>query len=95
MWDVLAPVRNCWTEDFRAGEGSGQEEGPCLQGGRRDLRVLRWAHAWGPHPGLLSAGALTGRSGDHFFLRQELQAGRWSSVGAQVSWDYGLLPWSV
>ena len=58
VWDVLAPVRNCWTEDFRAGEGSGQEEGPCLQGGRRDLRVLRWAHAWGPHPGLLSAGAL-------------------------------------
>lgn len=38
---------------------------------------------------------LTGRSGDHFCLRQELQAGRWSSVGAQVSWDYGLLPWSV
>lgn len=38
---------------------------------------------------------LTGRGRDHFCLRQEHQAGRWSSVGAQVFWNYGLLPWYV
>ena len=47
------------SEDFRAGgEGSGQEEGPGLQGDRNDLRVLGWAHARGPRPGLLLAGVL-------------------------------------